>query len=134
MPRARPMVRILRLKPGREHRERSPPAMTRSKKPARFLIPSLLAAGFTAHDPARSALPQAAAPGTDDPNKGDVERVFTQDHLVTLGNNWSHSSHASHSSGGYGGGHSSHVSHASHSSGGYGSSPSHSSHVSHTSH
>jgi His-Xaa-Ser repeat protein HxsA len=93
--------------------------MKGTKKPGRFLIPSLLAAGFTAHDPAAATDLPASTSGGNDPNTGDMLRPFTQDHLVTL------ASHASHSS---------HSSHASHSSGGYSSGPGHSSHMSHTSH
>jgi His-Xaa-Ser repeat protein HxsA len=100
--------------------------MSGGKKTRRFLIPSLLAAGFTAHDPAAAAVPQITTGGGDDPNRADAPRLFAQDHLVTLAQ---HSSHASHSSGGYSGGH---ASHASHSSGGY--SGGHASHMSHTSH
>jgi His-Xaa-Ser repeat protein HxsA len=100
--------------------------MTEGKKIRRFLIPSLLAAGFIAHDPATAAVPQVTTSGGDDPNRADAPRPFAQDHLVTLAQ---HASHASHSSGGYSGGH---ASHASHSSGGY--SGGHASHMSHTSH
>lgn len=99
--------------------------MSRNKSTRRFLIPSLLAAGFNMHDPAQAAFTKATTTGADDPNAGKLFRIFTQDHLVTLAghsSHSSHSSHASHSSGGYsGGGHASHMSHTSHrsSSGSY---------------
>ncbi|WP_157217953.1 peptidoglycan-binding protein [Flavisphingomonas formosensis] len=90
----------------------------------RFLIPSLVAAGFGAHDPAQAALIHATTTGADDPNAGAMLRMFTQDHYVTLADHRSHSSHsshASHSSGfGGGGGHYSHSSHTSHRSAGGG--------------
>lgn len=101
--------------------------MSAGKKPARFIIPSLLAAGFGAHDAANAA-PLQPGVGDDNAGKGDALRPFSQDHFVTLA---MHASHASHSSGGYSGGH---ASHASHSSGGYSTIPNHSSHLSHTSH
>jgi len=98
--------------------------MTDRKRPTRFLIPSLVAAGFGTHDPAQAAFTEATTTGTDDPNKGTLFRIFSQDHNVTLAQHRSHSSHSSHSShrsGGGGGGHYSHVSHTSHrsSTGGY---------------
>jgi His-Xaa-Ser repeat protein HxsA len=83
-----------------------------------FLIPSLLAAGFGAHDPAQAGLIHATTTGHDDPDKGDLLRQFGQDHLVTLAQHRSHSSHSSHRSGSGGGGHYSHTSHRS-SAGGY---------------
>ena len=78
----------------------------------RFIIPSLVAAGFGAHDPAQGALTHATSTGTDDPNAGTLFRIFRQDHAVTLAQHRSHSSHSSHRSGG--GGHYSHSSHTSH--------------------
>jgi hypothetical protein len=84
----------------------------------RFLIPSMIAAGFGTHDPAQAALTHVTTTGTDDPNTGTLMKLFTQDHAVTLAQHRSHSSHSSHGS------------HASHSSGGGG----HYSHMSHTSH
>jgi His-Xaa-Ser repeat protein HxsA len=96
--------------------------VTRKVVDRRFLIPSLLAAGFSMHDPAQAAFTKATVTGTGDPNAGKLFRIFTQDHAVTLAQHRSHSSHASHSSGGYGGGgHASHMSHTSHrsSSGSY---------------
>jgi His-Xaa-Ser repeat protein HxsA len=89
--------------------------MTRRK----FIIPTLLAAGFGSHDPAQADLTKVTTTGSDDPSSGALLRIFTQDHAVTLAN---HSSHSSHSSGGGGYGHSSHMSHTSHRSstgGGY---------------
>jgi hypothetical protein len=85
---------------------------------SRFLIPSLLAAGFGPHDAAQGSLTHVTTTGSDDPEAGTLIRLFTQDHGVTLAQHRSHSSHSSHSS------------HASHSSGGGG----HYSHMSHTSH
>jgi His-Xaa-Ser repeat protein HxsA len=99
--------------------------MSRKITDRRFLIPSLLAAGFNVSDPAQAVFTKTIVTGSDDPNAGKLFRIFTQDHAVTLAqhrSHSSHSSHASHSSGGYGGGgHASHVSHASHrsSSGSY---------------
>jgi His-Xaa-Ser repeat protein HxsA len=96
--------------------------MTRKITDRRFLIPSLLAAGFNMQGPAQAAFTKTTVTGTDDPNAGKLFRIFTQDHAVTLAQHRSHSSHASHSSGGYsGGGHASHMSHTSHrsSSGSY---------------
>jgi His-Xaa-Ser repeat protein HxsA len=89
-----------------------------------FLIPSLLAAGFGAHDPAQAGLTHATTTGNDDPDRGNLLRQFSQDHLVTLAQHRSHSSHSSHSShtsSTGGGGHYSHTSHTSHrsSTGGY---------------
>lgn len=85
----------------------------------RFLIPSLFAAGFGAHDPASAAFTHVTTTGTDDPNMGNVFRLFRQDHYVVLAQHRSHSSHSSHrsSSGGYG--HASHSSHRSSTGGGY---------------
>jgi His-Xaa-Ser repeat protein HxsA len=99
--------------------------MSRKITDRRYLIPSLLAAGFNLNGPAQAAFTKATVTGTDDPNAGKLFRIFTQDHVVTLAqhrSHSSHSSHASHSSGGYGGGgHASHMSHTSHrsSSGSY---------------
>jgi His-Xaa-Ser repeat protein HxsA len=86
---------------------------------SRFLIPSMLAAGFGPHDPAQGAFTYVTTTGSDDPNVGTLMRAFTQDHAITLAQHRSHSSHSSHRSGG--GGHSSHMSHTSHrsSTGGY---------------
>ena len=88
-----------------------------------FLVSSLLAAGFGAHDPAHAQFIHAVTNGTDDPNAGNLLRQFSQDHYVTLASHRSHSSHSSHAShsSGYGsGGHYSHSSHTSHRSGGGG--------------
>lgn len=86
----------------------------------RFMIGSLLAAGFGQNDALQASIAKAAATGPS-PDK-NLFQVFRQDHLYTLAghaSHSSHSSHASHSSGG--GGHSSHFSHTSHysSTGGY---------------
>lgn len=92
-------------------------------KRSRYLITSLLAAGFgSQHDPAIAQFTQATTTGGDDPNAGNLLRTFTQDHYVTLASHSSHSSHsshASHSSGYGGGGHYSHTSHRSSTGGGY---------------
>ena len=89
-------------------------------KRTRFLISSLLAAGFTGHQDAMADTFTKATTGNDDPNKGALLRRFSQDHTVTLAQHRSHSSHSSHSSGyGGGGGHYSHTSHRSSSGGGY---------------
>jgi His-Xaa-Ser repeat protein HxsA len=89
----------------------------------RFVIPSLFAAGFGAHDPAQATFTRVTTTGADDPNNGTLFRLFRQDHYVTLAQHRSHSSHSSHSSGGSG--HYSHSSHTSHrsSTGGYGPYP-----------
>lgn len=89
-------------------------------KRTRFLISSLLAAGFTGHQDAMAdTFAKATTTGTDDPNKGALLRRFSQDHTVTLAQHRSHSSHSSHSSGYGGGGHYSHTSHRSSTGGGY---------------
>lgn len=89
--------------------------------PSRFLIPSLLAAGFGAQDALHVAFAQATSPPSSDPNAGTLIQRFRQDHAVTLADHRSHSSHSSHSSHRSGsGGHYSHTSHRS-STGGYGS-------------
>lgn len=88
-----------------------------------FLVPSLLAAGFSVHDAAHAQFLHATTSATDDPNAGNLLRQFSQDHYVTLASHSSHSSHSSHAShsSGYGsGGHYSHSSHTSHRSGGGG--------------
>lgn len=96
----------------------------------KFLIPSLLAAGFGQTDPLQAAITSAASTDIDDPNRAKLFQQFKQDHLFTLAQHRSHSSHSSHSShrSGSSGGHYSHYSHTSHTShqsstGGY-SSPS----------
>lgn len=87
----------------------------------RYLVPSLLAAGFgTPHDPALAALARATSGAGDDPDAGSLLRTFTQDHEVTLAQHRSHSSHSSHRSGSGGGGHYSHTSHRSSTGGGWG--------------
>lgn len=90
----------------------------------RFLISSILAAGFGTPDPAHAQFMHATLDNTDDPNAGNLLQQFSQDHYFTLADHRSHSSHSSHSShrSGYGGGgHYSHTSHTSHrsSAGGY---------------
>jgi hypothetical protein len=87
----------------------------------RFMISSLLAAGFGHNDALQASLTRATSTGETD-NK-NLFQVFRQDHLYTLAGHSSHSSHSSHAShssgsGGYSGGHFSHTSHYS-STGGY---------------
>ena len=86
----------------------------------KFLIPSLLAAGFGHTDPLQAALTSATSTGKDDPNQAKLFQQFKQDHIYTLAGHRSHSSHSSHRSGSTGG-HYSHSSHTSHrsSTGGY---------------
>ena len=82
-------------------------------KRTRFLVTSLLAAGFGVVDEAHATFTRATTTGgDDDPNRKGLLRIFKLDHRFTLANHSSHSSHASHSSG-YSGGHSSHASHSS---------------------
>jgi len=82
---------------------------------SRFLISTMLAAGFGPLDPAQESLAYVTTTGTDDPNSGTLMRLFTQDHEITLAQHRSHRSHSSHSSHrSGGGGHSSHMSHTSH--------------------
>lgn len=83
----------------------------------RFLVSSLLAAGFTAQQDALAAALGRPTPGTDDPDRRTLLERFTQDHYVTLADHRSHSSHSSHRSG-YSGGHYSHTSHRSSMGGG----------------
>lgn len=87
---------------------------------SRFLIPTLVAAGFGYADAAQIGLIQAASSGgSNDPNGFSLLRLFSQEHYVTLAQHRSHSSHSSHSSHRSGsGGHYSHASHRS-SAGGY---------------
>jgi His-Xaa-Ser repeat protein HxsA len=90
-----------------------------------FLIPSLLAAGFSSpHDVALASL-NARTPTGDDPNAGNLFRLFQQDHEVQLAGHSSHRSHSSHSShrSSYGGGHYSHTSHRSSYGGSYDPTP-----------
>jgi His-Xaa-Ser repeat protein HxsA len=82
-----------------------------------FLIPTLVAAGFTV--PAKGmVVPQGLSPlANSEPDSGTLLKLFKQDHAVVLADHRSHSSHSSHrssSGGGGGGGHYSHTSHASH--------------------
>lgn len=84
-------------------------------KRTQFLIPSLLAAGFTAQDGAQAVTPQLSSGGNGDPDRQSLFEVFKQGHAVTLAQHRSHSSHSSHSSHrSGGGGHYSHTSHTSH--------------------
>lgn len=88
----------------------------------RYLIPSLLAAGFGHGDPAQALYVRTATGPRDDPGKGSLFNVFRQDHMVILADHRSHRSHSSHSShrSGYGGGgHYSHTSHRSSTGGSY---------------
>ena len=66
----------------------------------RFLIPTLLAAGFGQHDPLQAALTGATSTSTNDPDQARMFQLFKQDHLYTLAQHRSHSSHRS-STGGY---------------------------------
>jgi His-Xaa-Ser repeat protein HxsA len=85
----------------------------------KFLIPSLVAAGFGHTDPLQAALINAASTDTSDPNQAKLFQQYKQEHLYTLAQHRSHSSHSSHrSGGGSSGGHYSHTSHRS-STGGY---------------
>ena len=68
----------------------------------RFLIPTLLAAGFGYHDPLQATLTGASSTATDDPDNPRLFQLFRQDHLFTLAQHRSHSSHRS-STGGYSG-------------------------------
>jgi len=89
-------------------------------KRTKFLIPSLLAAGFGSQDSAQATITQLASGGGDDPSAGKLFKVFKQDHAVQLAQHRSHSSHSSHSSHrSGGGGHYSHTSHRSSTGGGY---------------
>jgi His-Xaa-Ser repeat protein HxsA len=89
-------------------------------KRTRFLVSSLLAAGFTAHQDALAAsFSRATTTPHDGAGGGSLLDRFRQDHLMTLAQHRSHSSHSSHSSGYGGGGHYSHTSHRSSSGGGY---------------
>jgi His-Xaa-Ser repeat protein HxsA len=85
-------------------------------KPRTFLIPTLIAAGFSAHEPgvAKSAGFANALP-TFDPNGRTLLAAFKQDPMFQLAGHRSHSSHSSHRSSSTGG-HYSHASHASHQS------------------
>jgi His-Xaa-Ser repeat protein HxsA len=86
----------------------------------RFVIGSLLAAGFGPHDALQASITGVASGAR--PDEGKLFQIFRQDHLYTLAGHASHSSHSSHASHGSGsGGHSSHYSHTSHysSTGGY---------------
>lgn len=88
-------------------------------KRTRFLISSLLAAGFSLPSQAQAQLVGAVSGDGPDPDAGKLFRMFSQDHEITLASHSSHRSHSSHSShrSGYSGGHYSHTSHTSHRSG-----------------
>ncbi|WP_133032488.1 peptidoglycan-binding protein [Sphingomonas sp. PP-CE-1G-424] len=89
-------------------------------KRTKFLVSSLLAAGFSGQqDALAQAFSKATMRAIDDPQGGALLRRFSQDHAITLAQHRSHSSHSSHRSGGGGGGHYSHTSHRSSSGGGY---------------
>jgi His-Xaa-Ser repeat protein HxsA len=92
-------------------------------KPKRYLIPTLVAAGFGATDEAQAAFTRATIDPVTGPDNPSLLRVFTFNHAFTLAQHRSHSSHSSHRSSS-GGGHYSHTSHTSHrsSTGGYGGS------------
>lgn len=88
----------------------------------RYLVPSLLAAGFGHGDPAQALYVRTVSGPGDDPYRSTLLDVFRQDHTVILADHRSHRSHSSHSShrSGYGGGgHYSHTSHRSSSGGEY---------------
>lgn len=86
----------------------------------KFLVSSLLAAGFGSHqDVMASDFARATTGGVNDGERTSLLRLFTQDHDVTLADHRSHSSHSSHRSGSGGGGHYSHTSHRSSTAGGY---------------
>jgi His-Xaa-Ser repeat protein HxsA len=89
----------------------------------KFLIPSLLAAGFGHTEPLQAALIGATSTHPGDPDRAKLIQQYRQDHIYTLAQHRSHSSHSSHSShrSGSSGGHYSHSSHTSHrsSTGGY---------------
>ncbi len=85
----------------------------------KYLIPSLVAAGFGHGDPAQAAYVRSATGPRDDSDRGALIDVFRQDHTVTLADHRSHSSHSSHRSSYGGGGHYSHTSHRSSSGGSY---------------
>ena len=79
--------------------------------PKRFLISSLLLAGFLPPQNAQAALP--ADPSFEQPkNKATLFDIFKRDHIFELAGHRSHSSHSSHRS------HSSHSSHRSSTGGG----------------
>lgn len=89
----------------------------------KFLVSSLLAAGFGSHqDAMASDFARATTRGVGEGERASLLRLFTQDHDVTLADHRSHRSHSSHSShrsGSGGGGHFSHTSHRSSTAGGY---------------
>ena len=78
----------------------------------RYLISSLLAAGFGATGEASAETRRPHATGPEDDGRGKLFRIFKLDHLYSLMQHRSHRSHRSHSShrsgaggyGGYGGG------------------------------
>lgn len=91
-------------------------------KRVKYLIPSLIAAGFGNNDPAQAMYVRSTTGARDDPDRGALLDVFRQDHTMILAGHRSHSSHSSHSShrSGYGGGgHYSHTSHRSSTGGSY---------------
>ncbi len=88
-------------------------------KPRTFLIPTLIAAGFSAHEPG-AAKPAGFADAFPnfDPTSRALLAAFKQDPMFQLAGHRSHSSHSSHASHASSsvGGHFSHSSHASHQS------------------
>lgn len=91
-------------------------------KRIKYLIPSLLAAGFGSQDTAHATVPIVTGHGGDPDGPRSLFELFKQGHMVTLAQHRSHSSHSSHGSHRSGsGGHRSHSSHTSHrsSAGGY---------------
>lgn len=91
----------------------------------RFMIASLLAAGFGHTSAAQDRLAVLSAGNAVEPLDSPFEQAYSQDHYFTLAGHRSHSSHSSHrssSGGSSSGGHYSHTSHTSHRSstgGGY---------------
>ena len=79
----------------------------------KFIIASLLAAGFTAQDPLAAQVMAATSRRDDTDNAKSLFQMFRQGRGVTLAQHRSHSSHSSHRSSS-GGGHYSHSSHTSH--------------------
>ncbi|WP_195908632.1 peptidoglycan-binding protein [Novosphingobium sp. Gsoil 351] len=83
----------------------------------RFLVASLVTAGFGDVSLAQERLVGIATGSDPGANESLLEQAYAREHLFTLAGHRSHSSHSSHSShrSSYGGtGHSSHVSHTSH--------------------
>ena len=67
-------------------------------KRSRFLITSLLTAGFGIVDEAQATYVKATTTGGDDPERQGLLRMFRLDHKFNLASHASHSSHSSHAS------------------------------------